>query len=87
MHMASSVNLGPALEEIVDKLVSNGRFNSRSEVLREGVRIVHEREARLRELEAALERGIADSKSGRLIDLDDGFDSILRDAGLLEKAI
>jgi antitoxin ParD1/3/4 len=83
--MASSVNLGPALEEIVDKLVSNGRFNSRSEVLREGVRFVHERETRLQELEAALERGMADAKAGRMVDLDEGFDMIMKEAGLAEE--
>jgi antitoxin ParD1/3/4 len=83
--MPSSVNLGPALEEIVNKLVSNGRFNSRSEVLREGVRKVHERETRLMELEAALECGMADSKAGRVVDLDEGFDFIMKEAGLAEK--
>jgi antitoxin ParD1/3/4 len=83
--MASSVNLGPVLEDIVDKLVAKGRFNSRSEVLREGVRIVHEREARLQELEAALERGMADAKAGRMVDLDEGFDMIMKEAGLAEE--
>jgi antitoxin ParD1/3/4 len=53
--MASNVNLGPALEKIGDTRVSNCRFNSCSDVLREGVRIVDERKMRLQELEAALE--------------------------------
>jgi antitoxin ParD1/3/4 len=83
--MPSSVNLGPVLEDIVDKLVANGRFNSRSEVLREGVRKVHERETRLQELEAALERGMADAKAGRMVDLDEGFEMILKEAGLAEE--
>jgi antitoxin ParD1/3/4 len=83
--MASSVNLGPVLEDIVDKLVTNGRFNSRSEVLREGVRIIHEHETRLADLEAALERGMADAKAGRVVDLDEGFDFIRKAAGLSEK--
>ncbi len=34
--MASSVNLGLKLEAYVDDLVKSGRYNSRSEVLREG---------------------------------------------------
>jgi antitoxin ParD1/3/4 len=84
--MASSVNLGPVLEDIVDKLVANGRFNSRSDVLREGVRIIHEHETRLAELEAALERGMADAKAGRVVDLDEAFDFIREAAGLNEKA-
>lgn len=69
--MASSVNLGERLETFVDQLVRKGRYNSRSEVLREGVRIIQEREARLAELEASILRGIADSEAGRVHDLDD----------------
>ena len=46
-------------------LVENGRYNSKSEVLREGVRLVQEREAELAELNASLDRGIADIEAGR----------------------
>lgn len=69
--MASSVNLGERLESFVDDLVKNGRYNSRSEVLRAGVRLVHEREMLLEELDASIERGIADSEAGRVHDLDE----------------
>ena len=44
--MASSVDLGN-LEQSVERLVASGRYNSKSEVLREGVRLVEEREKRL----------------------------------------
>ena len=63
--MAISAELGEKLEAVVDDLVRNGRYNSKSEVLREGVRLVQEREAALRELEASLARGIADANAGR----------------------
>lgn len=69
--MASSVDLGNQLESVVSKLVKAGRYNSRSEVLREGVRLVHEREARLAALDASIGRGIADADAGRVHDLDD----------------
>jgi len=69
--MASSVDLGNRLEEVVTQLVKTGRYNSRSEILREGVRLVQEREARLAALDAAIARGIADADAGRLHDLDD----------------
>jgi antitoxin ParD1/3/4 len=75
-QMASSVNLGPALEEIVDKLVSNGRFNSRSEVIREGVRIVHEREARVAEMAAFLAPAIADADAGQTLEGKDVFGAL-----------
>lgn len=49
----------------VAKLVGTGRYNSKSEVLREGVRLIQEREARLTVLEQALARGMADEGAGR----------------------
>jgi antitoxin ParD1/3/4 len=68
--MASSVDLGNQLETVVSQLVKTGRYNSRSEILREGVRLVQEREARLAALDAAIARGIADADAGRVHDLD-----------------
>ena len=70
-EMASSVDLGPKLEAYVESLVQGGRYNSKSEVLREGVRLVQEREARLAELDAAIARGIADVEAGRVHTVDE----------------
>jgi antitoxin ParD1/3/4 len=64
--MPSSVDLGKKLESTVSKLISKGRYNSRSEILREGVRLVEEREKALAQLDAALAKGIADIKAGRV---------------------
>ena len=69
--MASSVNLGPVLEAAVDGLVANGRYGSRSEVLREGVRLVQEREAAWARLEAEIGRGIEDFEAGRSSPIED----------------
>jgi antitoxin ParD1/3/4 len=69
--MASSVDLGTKLEGVVTRLVADGRFNSRSEVMREGVRLIHERETRLAALDAAIHRGLADADAGRTVDLDE----------------
>jgi antitoxin ParD1/3/4 len=71
--MPSSVDLGPQLERLVAKLVKSGRYNSRSEILREGVRLVQERESRLRALDAAIARGIADAEAGRVKPLSKVF--------------
>jgi antitoxin ParD1/3/4 len=68
--MASSVDLGNQLENFVTQLVKTGRYNSRSEVLREGIRLIHERETRLAALDASISRGIADAEQGRVQDLD-----------------
>ncbi len=71
--MPSSVDLGKKLESVVAKLVAKGRYNSKSEVIREGVRLVEEREKRLMELDRALERGLADVKAGRVYSADQVF--------------
>jgi antitoxin ParD1/3/4 len=68
MAMAISADLGPVLEKFVDTLVEKGRYNSKSEVIREGIRLVQEREARLAALHAEIEIGIADIKAGRVYD-------------------
>ena len=52
-EMASSADLGPRLESFVESLVKTGRYRSRSEVMREGVRLVEEREKRLAALDGA----------------------------------
>jgi antitoxin ParD1/3/4 len=69
--MAISADLGEKLESVVSALVSKGRYNSKSEVLREGVRLVQEREARLAALDAALARGIAAADAGEHEPLED----------------
>ena len=69
--MPISADLGEKLEAVVNDLVANGRYNSKSEVLREGVRLVQEREAALAKLHAALEVGIRDSEAGRTKPLEE----------------
>ena len=60
-----SADLGKQLEAVVSKLVKSGRYNSKSEVLREGVRLIQEREAKLAALDASIARGLADAEAGR----------------------
>jgi antitoxin ParD1/3/4 len=64
--MAISADLGPVLEKFVDTLVEKGRYNSKSEVIREGLRLVQEREARLAVLHAAIQEGIDAIKAGNV---------------------
>ena len=71
--MAISADLGVTLEKVVNDLVENGRYNSKSEVLREGVRLVQEREARLRELDAMIQAGLDDIDAGRTIPAEEVF--------------
>lgn len=63
--MASSYNLGTHFERLVQRLLSSGRYTNASEVVRDGLRLLEEREAlkeaRLealrRDIDAGLESG------------------------------
>lgn len=68
-----SADLGTQLESFVAKLVETGRYNSKSEVLREGIRLIQEREARLAVLDQALARGLADADAGQVKPAGDVF--------------
>jgi antitoxin ParD1/3/4 len=48
--------------------------NTLSEVLREGVRLIQEREARLAALDTSIARGLADADAGRVKPSSEVFD-------------
>ena len=73
-----SADLGRQLEGYVSKLVASGRYNSKSEVLREGVRLVQEREAKLAALDASIARGLADADADRTSPAEQVFDRLKR---------
>ena len=74
--MAISAELGAQLEAFVAGLVDAGRYGSKSEVIREGVRLVQEREERLTALDAAIAVGLADANAGRVVPFDKAFDQL-----------
>jgi len=80
--------------ELVERLVSSGRYQNASEVLREGLRLVESQEteakARLRALRDAARMGIADIVAGRYRTFDSPSDlnlhlGSLRDSVLTRK--
>jgi antitoxin ParD1/3/4 len=71
-----SADLGKQLETYIQQLVDTGRYGSKSEVLREGVRLVQDRETRLAALDASIMRGIADAEAGRTKPANDVFDRL-----------
>jgi len=74
--MAISAELGDVLEQAVSDLVATGRYNSKSEVLREGVRLVQEREARFQELDASLKLAAAEADAVGWLSEEDVFSEL-----------
>jgi len=71
-----SAELGQQLESFITRLVETGRYGSKSEVLREGVRLIQDREAQLAALDAVIERASAASEAGRGKPASEVFDRL-----------
>ncbi len=63
-----NVSIGERWQAFVERVVSAGRYGSASEVVREGLRLVEEREAKLVALRATLNASIA--RGGEVTDED-----------------
>jgi antitoxin ParD1/3/4 len=59
MEAPMNVSVGERWEGFVDSVVKSGRYGSASEVVREGLRLVEEREAKLAALRDTLNMSIA----------------------------
>ena len=68
-----SADLGKNLESYVQELVKDGRYGSKSEVLREGIRLIQERETQQEALKALIMRGMEDIEAGRTTTAEDVF--------------
>ncbi|WP_339744429.1 type II toxin-antitoxin system ParD family antitoxin [uncultured Maricaulis sp.] len=89
--MPSSYALGPRFEAMMTELIQSGRYNSKSEILRDGLRMVEERETKfLSELEELREAVRLGAESGPGIPAEEVFDRLTakyeqmaKDQGLL----
>ena len=67
-----NVSLTPELEQIVSLKVESGLYNSASEVVREGLRLLQQRdqlrEMKLEALRKEIQKGIDDLEAGRVRD-------------------
>lgn len=67
-----NVSLTPELEQIVSGKVESGLYNSASEVVREGLRLLQQRdqmrEMKLDALRKEIQKGIDDLEAGRVSD-------------------
>ena len=75
-----NVSLTPELEEFVRRLLASGLYTSASEVVRDGLRLLAEREmlkeTRLGELRKEIAHGLAEAHAGKLKDGEE----VLREA-------
>lgn len=74
-----NVSLGDRWEKFVETTVQEGRYNSASEVVREGLRLVEEREAKLTALRETLNASVAAGGQVSDEDLGDALAAEARD--------
>ena len=82
-----NVVLSERQHELVEVLVQSGRYQNASEVLREGLRLIEQRErleaAKLQMLQDAANKGWTDIAAGRYTDLaDDQLEDFIGQLGL-----
>src|SRR5690349_25046153 len=78
--MATSYSIGKHFEDMIDGLIKDGRYATASEIIREGLRLVEEREERrkvkLQALREEIQKGF---DSGPAEDVGDMFERIKAD--------
>lgn len=74
LHPTLDISLTPELEQFIQQRVVSGQYQTASEVVREGLRLLEQqerdREAPFVALKAKLERGAAQAERGELVDPD-----------------
>jgi antitoxin ParD1/3/4 len=80
IRASMNVSLTPELEQFVQSRVASGRYQTASEVIREGLRLLEEREesreTALRELRGKLRRAIEQADRGEFLDGETVFEEI-----------
>jgi len=70
-----NVNLGTQWEAFISEQIRGGRYLSASEVVRDGLRLLQEREelrqARLEDLRAEVDKGIREIGAGNYVQVDE----------------
>jgi antitoxin ParD1/3/4 len=77
-----NVSLTPELERFVQERVASGRYQTASEVVREGLRLLElqerDREAAHEALKAKLKRGAAQAERGEVVDGEEFLEKLIQ---------
>ncbi len=84
MGKNTSISLSSHFDRFIDEQVKSGRYGSTSEVVREALRLLEERETRLEALRQALIEGEESGSAGPL-DMEEIIREARRQAGLGER--
>ncbi len=71
--MGTNVSLTPELERFAREVVAEGRYNNVSEVVRLGLRMLQEAEARRQEFTRSLYEAVAESERDGYVSLEDAL--------------
>ena len=66
-----SITLPPEMASFIRQKVNSGLYSSNSEIIREALRGMMDRDRRLERLDTAIAQGVADAEAGRVQDIDD----------------
>ena len=78
MNKTTSVSVGNHFEDFIERQVQAGRYQSPSDVMRAGLRLLEEQELKIERLRAALIEGEQSGKPAPF-DLNDFLDEMRRD--------
>jgi antitoxin ParD1/3/4 len=77
-----NVSLTPELEQFVQERVASGRYQTASEVVREGLRLLElqerDRDAAHKALKAKLKRGVEQADRGEVVDGEEFLEQLVR---------
>lgn len=71
-----NIHLTRELEQLVQNKVQSGRYNSASEVVREALRLMEERDLRKEEIRKQIAKGLESQRLGKLVDGEAVFDRL-----------
>lgn len=79
------IKLTQELEQLVQSKVQSGRYNSASEVIREALRLMVERDLRKEEIRKRIEQSLDSQRLGKLVDGEAVFDRLEADLDPMER--